>query len=81
MFQYYIGQSPENQHVIFIFQLVKFAVSSDLCIEWALNGIVVPRAALLITHVKGLEGDLELVPKERERMRGTFLSAACALLQ
>lgn len=36
---------------------------------------------LLITHVKGLEGDLELVPKERERMRGTFLSAACALLQ
>lgn len=29
----------------------------------ALNGMVVPRAALLITHVKGLEGDLELVPK------------------
>lgn len=31
-----------------------------------LNGMVVPRAALLITHVKGLEGDLELVPRESE---------------
>lgn len=29
-----------------------------------LNGMRVPRAELLITHVKGLEGDLELVPKE-----------------
>ena len=69
LFQHYIGQSPENQHVISISQLVKFAVSSDLCIEWASNRMVVPRAALLITHVKGLEGDMELVPRERERER------------
>lgn len=45
-----------------------------------LNRMVVPRAALLITHVKGLEGDLEPVPR-KEGIRGTFLSAACVLLQ
>lgn len=31
-----------------------------------MNAMVVPRAALLITHLKGLEGDLELVPKQSE---------------
>lgn len=77
LFQHYIGQSPENQHVISISQLVKFAVSSDLCIEWASNRMVVPRAALLITHVKGLEGDMELVPREREREELSCQQPAC----
>lgn len=43
-----------------------------------LNGIIVPRAALLITHVKGLEGDLELVPKESE-WRNFLVNSLCAV--
>lgn len=42
-----------------------------------LNEMIVPRAELLITHVKGLEGDLELVPK-KECTKETFLLAAYA---
>lgn len=32
-----------------------------------LNGMLVPRTELLIVHVKGREGDLELVPKKSEQ--------------
>lgn len=39
-----------------------------------LNEMIVPRAELLITHVKGLEGDLELVPK-KECTEETLLAA------
>lgn len=39
-----------------------------------LNEMIVPRAELLITHVKGLEGDLELVPKKRNVL---FSSLCC----
>lgn len=42
-----------------------------------LNGRVVPRAALLITHVKGLEGDLELVPKQSEGEELSCQPTAC----
>lgn len=42
-----------------------------------LNGMIVPRAALLITHVKGLEGDLELVPKESEREELSCQTTEC----
>lgn len=44
--------------------LLNFSISSDLCVGEVLNGMVVPRAASLITHVKDLEGDLEPVPRE-----------------
>lgn len=43
-----------------------------------LNGIMVPRAALLITHVKGLEGDLELVPRKSD-LRNFLLNCLCAV--
>lgn len=43
-----------------------------------LNGIIVPRAALLITHVKGLEGNLELVPKESE-WRNFLVNSLCVV--
>lgn len=33
-----------------------------------LNGMLVPRTELLIIHVKGREGDLELVPKRMNKM-------------
>lgn len=42
-----------------------------------LNGMVVPRAALLITHVKGLEGGLELVPKESEWEEPSCQQSVC----
>lgn len=43
-----------------------------------LHGIIVPRLALLITRVKGLEGGLELVPKASE-WRKLLVNSLCAV--
>lgn len=68
----------------FLSQLAHFAVSADLCVEKVLKRVMVPRAVLLIVHVKGLDGGLELLPAECEGEElffcFVFVSTCCAVL-